>query len=38
MVNANFIGAMEVYVDPSTVPLQYALGSPCGAVIIWTKQ
>jgi hypothetical protein len=38
MVTPNMIGAIEVYPSPVSVPLQYATSSPCGAVIIWTKQ
>ena len=38
MVEPADIGAMEIYAGASTVPVEYASGSPCGAIVIWTKQ
>ena len=38
MIEPVEIGAMEIYGGASTTPMEYASGSPCGAIVIWTKQ
>jgi hypothetical protein len=38
MIEPAEVGAMEIYAGASTVPMEYASGSPCGAIVIWTKQ
>jgi hypothetical protein len=38
MIEPAEIGAMEIYAGASTVPIEYASGSPCGAIVVWTKQ
>ena len=36
LVRPGEIGAMEVYVDPNTVPVQFKRGA-CGSIVIWTR-
>lgn len=38
MVHPADIAAMETYPSHIGVPVEYAMQSPCGAVIIWTKR
>jgi hypothetical protein len=37
---ANDLGAIEVYLGPSQVPVQYATLAPtaCGAILVWTRR
>lgn len=32
------IEAIEMYTGPATVPTDYATGSGCGAILIWTRK
>ncbi len=36
LVRPSEIGAIEVYVDQNTVPVQFRRG-PCGSIVIWTR-
>jgi hypothetical protein len=36
LVKPSDIGALEVYVDPNTVPIQFKRGA-CGSIVIWTR-